>query len=224
MALHTSAQQLDDFARRQMLMHQLRCAEVLDRRVLATLERLPREFFVPAAFRRLAFADTEIPLAHGQAMLTPLNEGRILQALDIRPQDRVLEIGTGSGYMTACLARLGSQVTSIDIFPDLIDSAQQKLDELGIVNCELRIGDAFSLAPGEFDVIAVTGSLPAWDTRFEQWLRPGGRLLLVVGRDQPMEAWRVERRLDGGEWQRRALFETVIPPLLHAPEPAEFLF
>lgn len=206
-----------------MLAQQLRCADVLDTRILETLQAVPRERFVPAQWRNLAFADTGVPLPHGQSMLTPTLDGQILQALSLSPQDRALEIGTGSGFLSACLARLCDQVTSLEVFPELVEAAQARLDQLRISNCELRVADAFAAEPGEFDVIAVTGSMPLWDARFEQWLRPGGRLFLVVGNGQYMQAWRVVRQAEN-QWQRQRLFETSIPPLLHARPAPRFTF
>ncbi len=156
-------------------------------------------------------------------MLTPTLDGQILQALHLSPQDRVLEVGTGSGFLSACLAKLCDQVTSLEVFPDLVEDAQARLDQLRITNCMLQVANVFAADPGEFDVIAVTGSIPLWDARFEQWLRPGGRLFLVVGSGQYMQAWRVVRQAEA-QWQRQRLFETSIPPLLHAPERPLFAF
>lgn len=209
--------------RHRTLAQQLRSYEVLDERVLSVLEDMPREHFTPARFRRLAYAETCVPLDHGQCMLTPTLDGRILQALEVAPHERILDVGTGSGYLAACLARLGDQVTSVDIFPDLVDAAQSRLDALGIVNCELHAADIFSGQPGSFDVIAVTGSVPVREPRFEQWLEPGGRLFVAAGSGPMTEAWLV-RRHGEDQWSRRRLFETLIPPLLHAPQPSAFEF
>ena len=206
-----------------MLVQQLRCAEVSDASLLAVMDSVPRELFVPAAYRGLAFADTEIPIGHDQRMLTPTLAGRLLQAMTLNPQDRVLEIGTGSGYLTACLARLADQVTSIELFDDMSAAARRRLDQLRLVNTELRVGDAFASQPGEFDAIAVTGSVSQWTPRFEAWLRPGGRLFMVVGQPPLMEAWLVLRR-DANQWHRRRLFETVLPPLVNGPNSEPFQF
>lgn len=211
-----------EVARNRMLGQQLRCAEVLDSRVLDAMREIPRERFVPPAWTHLAYADTELPIGHEQVMLTPLLEGRIMQAISPAPHEQVLEIGTGTGYMAACLARLASQVTSLDIFPDLIEQARSRLDELRVVNCQLRVADAFSDEPGQFDAIAVTGSVPVWEPRFEQWLKPGGRAFVVAGQPPVMEAWLIRRQ--GDEFNRQRLFETLVPPLLNARQPAGFSF
>ena len=172
-----------------MLGQQIRAWDVLDDRVLRTLEATPRERFVPPESLELAFADMEIPLAHGQNMLAPKIEGRLLQALQIQPMDRVLEIGTGSAYMTACLARLGQHVTSVDIFADFIDSARPRLHEQHADNVDLVVADAVTLSlPAQFDAIAVTASVPDLDEHFIKMLRPRGRLFIVVGRAPVMEA------------------------------------
>ena len=210
-------------ARALMLHQQLRAGAVLDTRVLETLAAVPREAFVPDRYRGLAFADESIPLACGQCMMTPRQEGLLLQALAIRPDDRVLEIGTGSGYLAACLARLAAQVTSIEVFPELADTARLRLDAQGVANCEVVLGDVFQLGTQTADVIAVTASLPLADPRFEDWLRTGGRLFQIVGPSLPMHAWRVERTGES-DYRRERLFETAIPPLLHAPRPPAFSF
>src|SRR5262245_59552620 len=154
-------------ARAQMLGQQIRAWEVLDDRVLRALEQTPRERFAPPEYRDLAFADTEIPLPHGQSMLAPKIEGRLLQALQIEPIDRVLEVGTGTGFLTACLARLSASVVSIDIFPGFVEAARRNLEAEGARNVELQAADALSLELVEqFDAIAVTGSMPVLDERF----------------------------------------------------------
>jgi protein-L-isoaspartate(D-aspartate) O-methyltransferase len=192
--------------------------------VLRVLGEVPRELFVPAAFRSLAFADTSIPLPHGQTMMTPQVEGRLLQALQIKATDRVLEIGTGSGFLAACLARLGRAVTSLEIFPDLAQTARQALRATATRACEVRVQDVFSWQPDEsYDCIAVTGSLPVSDSRFQDWLQPGGRLFMVIGTAPVMEAVLVRRRADG-TLGRESLFETVVPPLVNAPQPEQFRF
>lgn len=206
-----------------MLGQQIRAWEVLDDRVLRTLGETPRERFVPAEFHDLAFADTEIPLGHAQTMLAPKIEGRILQALQVEPVDSVLEVGTGTGYLTACLAQLSKHVTSIDIFPELVENARSNVAALGIRNTELHTGDAFDVrAAASFDVIAVTGSVPELDEHFVRMLKPQGRLFIVVGRPPVMEARLITMRANG-DWTTGSLFETVLTPLVNAERPEPFV-
>lgn len=218
-----------DFARKNMVRQQVRCWNISSPRVLDALENVPREHFVPGQYADLAFADVMLPLGrddagHEQKMLNPKLEGRILQALDLQPTDCALVIGTGSGYLTACLARLTRHVTSIDSSADQIVKARQRLDDLGITNVELRIQNMFDRpAAAEFDVIAVTGSLPVYDPRIEAWLKPCGRAFVVVGTAPVMEACLVERSKKD-EIAYRSLFETVIPPLANSGSVEGFNF
>ena len=211
-------------ARRQMIEQQVRAWEVLDLRVLETMERVPREEFAPPAYRELAFADLSVPLGHGQSMLAPKLEGRILQSLDVQADDRALDVGTGSGFFAACLGGLARSVRSIDIFPDFVDTARASLARTGVHNVIVESMDAMTLAiDGAYDVIALTGSLPVYDPRFERALAVGGRLFVVVGRGPVMEARRITRT-GPADWVRESLFETVMDPLIHAPEPPRFVF
>jgi protein-L-isoaspartate(D-aspartate) O-methyltransferase len=212
-----------EVARAQMLGQQIRAWEVLDDRVLRVLEQTPRERFVPEEYRDLAFADTEIPLAHGQCMLAPMIEGRLLQALQIEPIDEVLEVGTGTGFLTAALARLARRVVSVDIFPEFVDAARAKLADEHLRNVELRAADALRLElAGRFDAIAVTGSVPILDDYFVRMLRPLGRLFVVVGRTPVMEA-RLVTRNASGDATSESLFETVLTPLINAERPEPFV-
>jgi protein-L-isoaspartate(D-aspartate) O-methyltransferase len=211
-------------ARRQMIEQQVRAWEVLDLGVLAVMERVPREEFAPEAYRELAFADLNVPLGHGQSMLAPKLEGRILQALEIKPDDRVLEIGTGSGFFAACLGGLARSVRSIEIYADFVDGARASLARTGVHNVTVEQMDAMTLdAEGGYDVIALTGSLPIYDGRFERALAMGGRLFVVTGLGPVMEAQRVTRT-GPAEFLRESLFETVMDPLVHAPAPSKFVF
>ena len=210
-------------ARAQMLGQQIRAWEVLDNRVLEAIAETPRERFVPEGYRDLAFADSEIPLAHGQAMLAPKIEGRLLQALQVEPSDEVLEVGTGTGYLTACLAQLTERVCSVDIFPEFVASARANLAAVGLSNVELETADAMDLdLPGRFDAVAVTGSLPSLDDRFVRMLKPQGRLFVVVGRAPVMEA-RLITLLPTGGTTSQSLFETVLSPLINAERPEPFV-
>jgi protein-L-isoaspartate(D-aspartate) O-methyltransferase len=209
---------MSDTARIQMVRQQVRAWEVLDARVLHALSELPREHFAPAAYRDLAFADFEIPLDHGECMMAPNVEGKLLQALRLSPVDHVLEIGTGSGFLTACLARLAGSVLSVDIYPDFVESAQQKLSNLDIRNVTLNAQDGFRLQqPAQFDAIAVTGSVPELRSQFADMLRPGGRLFIVVGRPPIMEARLITRQEDG-RCIEESLFETALKPLINADQ------
>ena len=211
-------------ARRQMIEQQVRAWDVLDAAVLAVMERVPREEFVPPAYRDLAFADMCVPLGHGQAMLAPMLEGRILQSLAIQPEERALEIGTGSGYFAACLGGLARQVRSLEIFSDLADAARDKLARTGVGNVTVETLDAMTLASdAAYDVIALTASLPVHDPRFERALAVGGRLFVVVGEGPAMEA-RLVTRIGPDQWLRESLFETAMDPLLHATRPSRFVF
>jgi protein-L-isoaspartate(D-aspartate) O-methyltransferase len=213
-----------DFARRQMIEQQVRAWAVLDAAVLATMERTPREAFVPPAYRELAFADIAVPLGHGQHMLTPKLEGRILQALELRPDDTVLEVGTGSGYFAACLGALTRSVTSLEIFADLADAARTSLARAGASNVTVEHADAFGREySARYDVIVLTGSLPVYDPRFEPLLAEGGRLFAVVGEGHVMDARRITFSAPG-QWLRESLFETAVDPLVHATEPPRFVF
>jgi protein-L-isoaspartate(D-aspartate) O-methyltransferase len=198
---------------------------VLDARVLELLGEVRREDFVPERFRKLAFADMQIPIGHGQVMMEPKVEARLLQELELRPTDRILEVGTGSGYVTALLARLGGEVFSVEIVPELSLAARDRLAAHGVDNVHLEIGDAAAGWPrhAPYDAILLTGSVPLLPQAFVDSLAPGGRLAAVVGRAPAMEAVVVSRRKDGG-FERRSLFETVIPPLINAEAPAEFVF
>jgi len=213
-----------EFARLQMVNQQVRGWNVYNEDVLAMLRELPREHFVPADYQALAFADTEIPIGYGQAMMTPTVEGRLLQALELQGHEHVLEIGTGSGFLTACLAKLAARVTSIDIYDYFLARAADKLADCDIDNVELLEMDAMRALPdGGFDAIAVTGSMQAFDPRFVAPLKPHGRLFLVDGDGPAMHAKLVER-LDGKDWRTVWLFETSLAPLVHGALPPQFSF
>jgi len=193
--------------------------------VLDLLLRVRREDFVPARYRALAFADMEIPLGHGETMLTPKLEARMLQELALAPGDRVLEVGTGSGYMTALLASLSSHVYSVDIVPEFTRSAGEKLLAQGITNVTLETGDAARSWDGHapYDAIVVTGSLPVLPEAFPGSLRPGGRLIVVVGEPPVMEAQLITCA-EAGAYSTTDLFETCIAPLRNAVQPERFVF
>lgn len=212
-------------ARFNMIEQQIRPWDVLDQRVLDVMNAVPREQFVPEGCGSLAFADTNIPLGHDQVMMAPKLEGRLLQALAIRPEDSILEIGTGSGYLTACLARLGKQVTSIDIIPEFTTTAAEKLEAQGIRNVTLETADAAEGIEGDqrYDAIAVTGSLPLLQQQFRKNLAIGGRLFIITGSLPIMEA-NLVTRVDENNYASECLLETCIPPLLHAARPQAFIF
>jgi protein-L-isoaspartate(D-aspartate) O-methyltransferase len=213
-----------DFARRQMVSQQVRGWNVYDEDVLSTLGELPREQFVPPEYQALAFADTQIPIGHGEHMMSPTIEGRVLQALGLLGDERVLEVGTGSGFLTACLARLGADVTSIDIYDDFLRTAAGKLAACGIGNVELLQMNAMEELPdGGFDAIAVTGSLQSFDPRFVDALSPNGKLFVVVGDPPAMQA-KLVLRTDKTDWQTVSLFETTLAPLVNGALPPQFSF
>ena len=212
-------------ARFNMIEQQIRPAEVLDYRVLDTIAQTPREDFVPEAYRELAFADINIPLGHGEVMMKPIMEARLLQAMDVQANEKVLEIGTGSGYFTALLAKLGNQVDSVEIEPAFIGPAQTRLDDHGIRNITLSEGDGARgwEEGGNYDVIAITGSLPSLPESYRQKLTVGGRLIAILGTAPVMEATLVTR-ISEDQWSSEALFETELPPLKNAEQVQEFVF
>ena len=212
-----------ELARQKMVEQQVRVWDVSNQKVLTVLGNVAREEFVPAGCEDVAYADTEIPLPHGQVILRPIIEGRLLQALALKDRDQVLEIGTGTGFLTACLASMCAAVTSIDIHEEIIASASRHLEGAGIGNASLQCMDAMEDLPdGEFDAIAVSGSVPRIDERFVKALKPGGRLFLVVGESPVMNALLITR--DGEQWQKESLFETDIPPLVSTAEESVFVF
>lgn len=213
-----------EMARQQMIEQQVRAWEVFDPLVLDVLAEIPREQFVPQEFRVLAFSDTPIPIGYGQSMMTPTVEGRVLQALALDGTEKILEVGTGSGFLTACLARLGAHVSSIEIFESLSKRAGERLADAGIANVDLFCMDATAeLPPGRFDAIAVTGSLHRFDPRFVEALNAGGRLFVVVG-DPPVMDARLLRRTADSDWESESLFETSLEPLINAGPPPRFTF
>ncbi|MGH8396669.1 MAG: protein-L-isoaspartate O-methyltransferase family protein [Gammaproteobacteria bacterium] len=213
------------FARYQMVTQQVRAWDVLDLRVLAVFDALPREQFVPELYRKLAFADMQIPLPYGQFMMAPKVEGRLLQALDPRPNESALEIGTGSGFVTACLAKMAGEVLSVDIFPGFIDAAGKTLKDLGVHNAKLETRDGTQLdwLTQRFDVIAVTGSLPTYQDIYARHLNVGGRLFVITGELPVMEALLITR-VSESAWSRESLFETDLPALVNAVRPQQFRF
>lgn len=211
-------------ARFNMIQQQIRPWYPISDRVLDTMQSTPREDFVPPAYRNVAFTDTEIPLGDGCCMASPKIEARMLDALDIKPGDNILEIGTGSGYVTTCLARLGGYVTSIDTDPAVTAAAKERLTNQGINNVSLLEGDLESLPGGTFDVILLTaGSLPQRSAGLEQTLTQGGRLFAVIGSQHLMEACLITR-LDEQNWRCDSLFETEMTPLVKPRSATTFQF
>lgn len=212
-------------ARFNMIEQQIRPWEVLDPTVLATLGQLKREDFVPAAYRELAFADLELPIAAGQTMLAPRVEARFLQELALKKTDKVLEIGTGTGYMAALLATLTEHVVTVEINPELAATAKQNLANAGIDNVSVEIGDGAQgwSARGPYDVIVVSGSLPEVPPALLQQLRRGGRLAVVVGAAPVMTAEVITCTAEG-VFNSIKVFETVIAPLANAKASPKFEF
>jgi protein-L-isoaspartate(D-aspartate) O-methyltransferase len=212
-------------ARYFMIEQQIRTWDVLDQRILDLLNQVPREDFVPQAHKNLAFVDMNIPLGHEQVMMTPKLEARIVQELEINPDDRILEVGTGSGYLTALLAKLGKEVVSVEIFEDFTTAARRKLASHQIRNVTLETGDgARGWKQGSyFDVIVLTGSVPLVPDSLREQLGEGGRLFAIVGQSPAMEG-KVIRRVGENSWASDGLFETDLPPLLNAEEHSRFVF
>ena len=212
-------------ARFNMIEQQIRPWEVLDSTVLALLSTLPREAFVPHSQRALAFVDTNVVLARGQVMMQPKQEARLLQEAGVTSKDRVLEIGTGSGYMTGLLASLATEVDTVDIFPDFLESARNILTRHGINNVNFSEGDAAGGwdGNGSYDVIVLTGSVPVLPPNFLEILNPRGRLVAILGREPIMEACLI-RKNDDGSTKKVSLFDTSLPALINATPPPEFVF
>lgn len=214
-----------DQARFNMVEQQVRPWEVLDPRVLELLETTHREDFVPVRYRKMAFADIAIPLDNDQNMMKPVVEGRLLQALGIKDDETVLEIGTGSGFITACLAKMAKHVVSVDIFDQFSKDAAAKLKEIKLENVELATGDVMAGWQPEqaHDVVVVTGSVSEIPDHFRGWVNPGGRLFVVCGEAPAMEA-RLLTKLNATEWREESLFETDLARLINAEKAPEFEF
>ena len=212
-------------ARFNMIEQQIRTWEVLDPVVLDLLFEVKREEFVPPEYRGVAFADLEIPLGHGESMMPPKVEARILQEVGVQPHEEVYEVGTGSGYLTALLARRARHVTSAEIYPDLREHAAANLRAAGVSNVTLLEGDSARapLSESAFDVIVLTGSTPVLPQAFLDRLKPGGRLFAVMGDPPAMKAVLVREPVPGA-FQHRELFETVVKPLVNCAQPARFRF
>ena len=212
-------------ARFNMIEQQIRTWEVLDPQVLELLFQVKREDFVPAEHRNLAFADLEVPIGQGEAMMQPKVEARILQELAVQPHETAFEVGTGSGYLTALLARRARHVTSAEIHADLKQRAEQNLRSVGATNVTLLQGDSARapLAESAFDLIVLTGSTPILPQAFLDRLSPGGRLFAVVG-DRPVMKAVVVRQPVAGSFQHVELVETLLKPLVNAAQPTRFRF
>lgn len=208
-----------------MIEQQIRPWDVLDGAVLALLAKLPREDFVPKQYVGLAFADLEIPLGDGQLMLSPKMEGRILQSLEIKKTDKVLEIGTGSGYLTALLAMQAKHVDSVELNAKISKQAAKNIAAQGVANVNLVVADGVHglAANAPYDVIVFTGSTPLLNTQVERQLAVGGRMFVVVGDAPAMEATLITR-ISADNFKTDVLFETCLPAIVNAPQAEKFAF
>lgn len=207
-----------DTARHTMVEQQIRPWEVIDPLVLDAFAQVRREDFVPPRQRKLAFTDVALPLEHGEFMFKPVLEGRLLQALALAPEHEVLEIGAGSGFLTACLAHIAREVVSIDLHEDFAQRVRGRLENLGFTSARVEQADAFAFEPGrQFDAVLVGGAVVDVPARFRSWVRPGGRLVVVRGHSPVQEAVALVR-VGEDTWREESLFETDIP-YLHGGEP-----
>ncbi|MDA8390074.1 MAG: protein-L-isoaspartate O-methyltransferase [Gammaproteobacteria bacterium] len=215
-----------EVARHTMVAQQIRTADVADERLLERLRTVPREHFVPPAQRALAFADTAVPLGRGQVMFAPMLDARLLQTMAVKPGDHVLEIGTGTGYLTAVLAGLAGHVHSVEIIPEFKLRALENLAPFAFANTTIEIGDGARGWPrhAPYDAILVSGALPMGPVAaFREALAPGGRLVVIVGESPAMEVRLIVRVGDDG-FHETSLFETDVPTLINAPQPGRFHF
>ncbi|RVT87712.1 protein-L-isoaspartate O-methyltransferase family protein [Inhella crocodyli] len=212
-------------ARFNMIEQQIRPWDVLDPEVLQLLSLVRREDFVPASLRHLAFSDTELPLKPGRSLLQPKVEARLLQELQLQPTDRVLELGTGSGYLTALMAHQAEQVISLEPDAELAEAAQGRLRRLGLNRAQVQVAPltAGAAAQGPFDAIVLTGSVAEVPAALLAQLKPGGRLLAIVGQEPVMQAVLL-RAVGAGQPARTELFDTVVARLPGATEPSAFAF
>ncbi len=214
-----------EHARNNMIQQQLRPWDIFDDDVLNAMQSIAREDYVPMEYRQLAYADMEIPISSSETMLYPRIEGRMLQALNVQPDDDALVIGTGSGYLTAVMSTLANRVTSIEVDSELAESAQQRLKQHKIENVSIVVGDATrgldDYAP--YDVIAITGSMTEVPHLILENLRVGGRLFAVTGRAPAMQAVLITR-INANEWESEYLFDTELAPLENGMQPAPFSF
>lgn len=215
----------DEQARFNMIEQQIRPWDVLDPNTLRLLENIPREAFVADSHRALAYADIAIPLAHNQQMMHPIVEARMLQALELQPGDNVLEIGTGSAYVTSMLAAASRHVTSVDIFPEFTTEAARRLADHGIKNVTLETGDASQgwNSTEAFDAIVITASVPTLPDSYKNLLNRAGRIFAIIGQEPVMHATLL-RRTDEGELISERLFETELPTMVNATTPSAFIF
>ncbi len=217
-----------EIARSNMIDQQIRPWNVLDMRVLDLMSAIPREDYMPRGYRDLAFADTQIPLGHGQVMLPPREVGRLLQALQVQAEDSILEIGTGSGYLTSLLSKQGKHVLSVELFPDIAEQAQKNCeadDHINMANIKIEVGDASKgwQTESTFDVICITGALPELAAHWQEQLNIGGRLFVVVGKPPVMQAMLITR-VGTQEWISEMVYETLLPWLVHAEPTPQFKF
>ena len=227
----TPALAAESVGRANMVEQQIRTWEVLDDRILALYYELPREKFAPPKMRDLAFADMELPIGFGQTMLSPKLEARILQSLELKGDETVLHVGAGSGYFAALLGRLCAHAATVEIIPQLADSAREKIRACGVHNTAVFCGDgACGFTPPEsparekiYDAIALTGSTPIVSPSLRSQLKLGGRLAAVVG-SPPAMTLQVIRRVEEDSYIAREILETVIAPLQNAPAPPRFSF
>ena len=223
----TAPQINTETARSNMIMRQIRPWNVLDPGVLKLLEAVRREDFVPPAYQRLAFSDMEIPIGDlpGQVMLSPVIEARMLQALNVKNTDAILEIGAGSGFMAALLAGKAEFVCSVEIDPEIADFARSNLEKADVANVSVETGDASQAweSGAPYDLIVVSGSLPVLPESLLRGLKEGGRLIAVVGR-APVMRMQLITRGENGTFVTKGILETVIAPLLNVTQPRQFVF
>ncbi len=212
-------------ARSNMIEQQIKPWDVPNQTVLDLISEIHREDFVPDEYKRLALADVRIPLAHDRVTMTPKVEARLLQALEIKPDDEILEVGTGCAYMTALLAKSGHHVQSIDVHPEFTEQARLKLQQYNIRNVTLECGNATQgwQQSSPYDVIVLTGSVPVLEDHLQKQLKLGGRMFAITGQSPAMEA-RLIKRVAENEWHNEILFETDLPELEGATQVETFKF